>query len=489
MSKHDALIRLTASEAVRLLKRKEISPLDLIDASQARVSEIEAQLNALPTACFDRARERARQWMAAPADPHMPGWLGGLPVSIKDMTEVAGVRTTYGSPLYQDFIPNESHPLVTRIEAKGALVVAKSNTPEFAAGGSTFNPVFGATRNPWNTALTCGGSSGGAAVSVATGQVWLAHGSDHGGSLRRPASYCGVVGLRPSPGRVTRGTVDTLFSPLQVEGPMARNIPDLALFLDAMAGHCVHDPMTYDSPARSYVQAVEAALAQGPRRIAYCGDFDGAVPVDRETLALCEQAVRRFEEAGCIVEAVNPDIAALADAFLILRSQVFVVEREHDLAAHRERIKADVVWNTELGLTSTASAIAWAERERAAFYRRMAAIFSRYDVFVTPAAPTPAFDVNLRNPATIAGRPLQHYLAGSMLCGAISMTGCPAVSLPCGFDQYGRPLGLQIVAPPRRDDLALQVAALYEQICQYDRLLPISPRTGAVPPAEAPLPA
>ena len=171
-------------------------------------------------------------------------------MSIKDLTDVAGVRTTYGSPLFADHVPAKSHPLVERIERKGGVVVAKSNTPEFGAGGSTFNEVFGRTRNPWNTSLTCGGSTGGGAVSLATGEVWLAHGSDHGGSLRRPGTYCSVVGLRPSPGRVTRGTSNNLWAPLSVQGPMARNVADLALFLDTMAGFCPHDPMTFDAPAR-----------------------------------------------------------------------------------------------------------------------------------------------------------------------------------------------------------------------------------------------
>src|SRR5690349_4910538 len=217
-----------------MLGIRAVSPLELIDAAAAPIALVDTALNALPTLCLDRARDHARQVMTGSrreAD-NEPGWLGGLPVAIKDLTDVAGVLTTYGSPIFRDHVPTKSHPVVERIERKGGLVIAKSNTPEFGAGGSTFNEVFGRTRNPWNTALTSGGSTGGGAVALADGEVWLAQGTDHGGSLRRPGTYCSVVGLRPSPGRVTRGTANNLWSPLSVQGPMARNIADLALFLD-----------------------------------------------------------------------------------------------------------------------------------------------------------------------------------------------------------------------------------------------------------------
>src|SRR5690349_13406021 len=253
-SPHDDLCRLTATEAVLRLKRREITPLDLIDAAVRRIAQVEPRINALPTLCIERARTHAERLMRgegreAEAEP---GWLAGLPVAIKDLTDVAGVRTTYGSPIFKDHVPTASHPVVERIEAHGGIVVAKSNTPEFGAGGSTFNEVFGRTTNPWNTALTCGGSTGGGAAALAAGEVWLAQGTDHAGSLRRPATYCSVVGLRPSPGRVTRGTVNNLYAPLSVQGPMARNVPDLALFLDAMAGFCPRDPLTFDAPAVSF---------------------------------------------------------------------------------------------------------------------------------------------------------------------------------------------------------------------------------------------
>lgn len=480
----DDLIRLTATEAVARLTRREVSPLELIDAAERRIAAVEPAVNALPTLCLDRARAHARRLMAGEGAEQAdhPGWLAGLPVTIKDLTDVAGVRTTYGSPIFRDHVPDRSHPLVERIERLGGIVIGKSNTPEFGAGGSTYNEVFGRTRNPWNTALTCAGSTGGGAVALATGTCWLAHGSDHGGSLRRPATYCSVVGLRPSPGRVTRGTPNTLVSPLSVQGPMARNIPDLALFLDTMAGWDLHDPLTYDAPAIPYARAV--AEARPPRRIAYTADFNGGLPIDRETRAICDAAMRRFAEAGCAVEEIPLGLGELQEAFLVLRSQQFVVDRELQLASHRSLLKPDIVWNTERGLAATPSRLAWAERERAAWYRKVAAVFGAFDVIVTPGAGTPAFDVMLRHPESIGGRTLENYMAGSMWNAAFTLAGCPAVAVPCGFDRYGRPIGLQVAAPPRREAVALAAAATFERLAGLDRLLPIEPRPGEVPPVE-----
>jgi amidase len=481
----EEFFRLTAREASAALARGEVSPLELVEAAAARIAEVEPAVNALPTLCLDRARDHARRLMRGEGREMegQAGWLGGLPISIKDLTDVAGVRTTYGSPLFRDHVPQASHPVVRRIEARGGIVVAKSNTPEFGAGGSTFNEVFGRTRNPWNTALTCGGSTGGGAVSVATGEVWLAQGTDHAGSLRRPGTYCSVVGLRPSPGRVTRGTVNNLFATLSVQGPMARNIADLALFLDTMAGWCPLDPMTYDAPGMSYSQAV-AQVEDFRPRVAFTLDYGGALAIDRESRAICEAAIRRYADAGFVVEECSPEFGELTEALLVLRSQHFVVDRELQLLANRDSLKPDIIWNTERGLNATPSQIAWADRERSRFFREMTKIFARFDVFVTPSAPTPAFDVMLRAPESIAGQKLANYMGGSMLNAAMTMAGSPAVALPCGFDQYGRPIGLQIAAAPRRDDTALRAAAIFEALGGLNTLLPIDPRPGTVPPLE-----
>ncbi|MGE0766659.1 MAG: amidase [Hyphomicrobiaceae bacterium] len=477
----DELIRLTARQAVERLTRGDITPLDLIDAAEKRIALCEPQINALPTLCLDRARDHATRLMAGnrrDAEGE-PGWLAGLPVAIKDITDVAGVRTTYGSPIYRDYVPSSSHAVVERIERHGGIVIAKSNTPEFASGGSTFNEVFGRTSNPWNTALTPGGSTGGGAAALAAGEVWLAHGSDHAGSLRRPASYCSVVGLRPSPGRVTRGTANNLYAPLSVQGPMARNVGDTALFLDAMAGFCPRDPMTFDAPGRSFLSATDAPKA--PRRIAYTDDFGGSFPVDRETRDICRASMRHFEAMGCIVEEAFPDPARIGEAFLILRAQSYVVDRELQVAEHREKFKPDIIWNFEEGLKSSPARIAWAERERAAFYRRVAAFFETYDMLLLPGASTPAFDVSRRMPSTIDGKPLENYLGGSLVTAIPTLMGTPSLVLPCGFDRSDRPVGLQMVGPPRGEAPLLAAASLFESAAGLANLVPIVPRGGMVP--------
>ena len=302
----DELWRMSAVEAVARLRKGEISPLELIDAAARRIAEVEPAVNALPTLCLDRARDHAKRIMhggAACEAAGEAGWLAGLPVSIKDLTDVAGVRTTYGSPIFADHVPANSHPLVERIERKGGIVIAKSNTPEFGAGGSTFNEVFGRTRNPWNTSLTCGGSTGGGAVSLATGEVWLAHGTDHGGSLRRPGTYCSVVGLRPSPGRVTRGTVEqSLVAAVGAGADGAqRRRPG------AVPRH--HGGLLPARPADlrragGVVQRRAWPSRSRRKRVAFTADYDGRMPIDREMREICTKAARRFEELGCIVEEV-----------------------------------------------------------------------------------------------------------------------------------------------------------------------------------------
>jgi amidase len=478
MADHRELTRLTAREAVDRLSRREITPLELIDAALARIAEVEPAVNALPTLAVERARAHAARLASERPLPAARGWLAGLPIAIKDLMEVGGVRTTYGSPLYADHVPAASHPLVERLEAQGGVVLAKSNTPEFGAGGSTFNEVFGRTRNPWNTSLTCGGSSGGAAVALATGEVWLAHGSDLGGSLRGPASYCSVVGLRPSPGRVPRGARMHPFSPLSVEGPMARNVPDLALFLDAMAAESADDPLSLAPPAEAYAKLVAAPAA--PRRVAFSPDL-GLGPVQRETKEICAAAARRFEGLGAVVEEADPGLQDATEIFMALRGLQFAIDRAPMLETHRDRLKPDIIWNTEVGLKLSGADIATAERKRDALYRRVLDFFDRYDLLLCPCRPVPAFDVMLRHPESVDGHKFETYISASALTYAITLTACPALSIPCGFTSDGRAVGLQMVARPRNEAGLLQAAALFEQMTGLDKLLPIDPRPGTVP--------
>ena len=481
MARGEELTRLTAREAVRLLAAGEVSPLELIDAAAARIAAVEPAINALPTLCLERARNAAKNLPATRPDGGR-GWLAGLPVAIKDLMAVEGVRTTYGSPIHADHVPAASHPLVGRIEARGGVVIAKSNTPEFGAGGNTYNEVFGKTRNPWNTALTPGGSTGGGAAALAAGEVWLAHGSDHGGSLRGPAAHCSVVGLRPTPGRVTRGTANNLFSPSSVEGPMARNVPDVALFLDTMAGECVHDPLTRPAPARGYADTVDAALAEKkawwPKRVAWTPDLGGSAPVSKAVRAVCEAAVRRLQGAGVPVEEACPEVGGIGEAFQILRAMIFVVTHGERLKTHRHLVKPDIIWNTEKGLRQTPEQVAWAERERAAFYRRVVAFFGTYDLLLLPTTVVPPYDVNKTHIDEVDGVKFDNYIAASMTTSSITLSACPSLSLPAGFTEDGRPVGLQLVGRPHDEAGLLAAAALIEELTGLAKLLPIDPRDG-----------
>ena len=470
----DDLYRLTARETIAKLKAGEITPLDAIDAALARIEAVDGRVNALPTLAPERARDRARELMERP--PSERGLLAGLPVAIKDLNPVEGVRTTYGSPIYADYIPEASDIPVQRIESAGGVVLAKSNTPEFGAGGQTFNEVFGATRNPWNTSLTCAGSSGGAAVALATGQVWLAHGSDLGGSLRTPGAFCSVIGLRPSPGRVPRGPSDGGFNYLSVNGPMARNVADTALFLDVLAGLDPRDPLSWPAPVVPYREAVAAPAA--PRRIAFSADL-GFMPVDAEVRDICTAAVAHFEDIGVAVEEHAPDFSGAMDAFHTFRAVLFVTEHAERMAAHRDKFKPEIIWNYDKGLALTAGDIASAEHGRSALFQRMADFFESYDLLACPTAAVPPYSLEQRYVDRIGDTVFDNYVDWMGLQCAITMTSSPAVSVPCGFTADGRPVGLQLVGRPRGEAELLQAAALFEQATGLDRLLPIEPREPA----------
>jgi amidase len=461
---------LSAREAVRQLRAGTFSPLELIDAALARIAAVDPAVNAVPTLCADRAREHARRMMAGTA---ATGPLAGLPVLIKDLVEVAGVRTTYGSPIFRDQVPGFSAWQVQRIEAAGGIVLGKTNTPEFGAGANTFNEVFGVTRNPWNRDLTCGGSSGGAAVALATGMAWLADGSDLGGSLRTPASFCGVVGLRPSPGRVPEGPRSLPFSTLSVEGPMARDVRDAALFLDALAGHDPRDPLSYDAPAVAYAAAVE----QRPhlRRVAFSADLGGITPVDAEVAAICRRAASRFGELGVDVEETAPDLATATATFTTLRAAQYAAEKAPLLARHRAQLKPEVVWNIEHGLGLTAAAVGEAERERGVLQLRMAEFLASYDLLLCPAAIVPPFPVGQRYLAELNGHRFPSYIDWVTIAYAITLTGCPALSLPCGFTAAGLPVGLQMVGKPRGEAGLLGAAAILEDALGLAGSVPIEP--------------
>jgi len=462
------LIKLSAREVRGLLRSKDTSPLQLLDALEDRIAEVDEAVNAVPTLCFDRARERARSrdFSTLP--------LAGIPVAIKDLIAVAGVRTTWGSMAYRDHVPETSDLLVERIEAAGGIVYAKTNTPEFGAGANTFNDVFGFTRNPWNTALSAAGSSGGSAVALATGMAWLATGSDLGGSLRNPASFCAVAGLRPSQGRVASDPGNLAFNHMAVDGPMARNVADLALLLDVMAGYDARDPMSLDDPAISFEE--HALQRQVPPRIAFSADL-GVTPVDPEVAQICERAAMRFSELGAIVEHDHPDFSGLQEVFQVHRAMSYAASFGPLLEANRLIFKPEIVWNVEKGLALTADEIMSAMVTRSQIYERAQRFFAQTDLILTPATVVPPYPVEQRFVERIGDYKFSNYIEWCSIAYAFTVIGAPALSIPCGFTQSGLPVGLQIVAAPRQEARLLSAALAFEELAGICTQLPIDPRS------------
>lgn len=475
------LWKLTAREAVAILRRRDASPLDFIDAAEGRIAAVDPLVNALPTCCFERARTHARRIMAsgAPRDIEA-GYLCGLPIVVKDLIAVEGVRWTEGSRIYADRVAARSDIAVETLEAKGAVVIAKSNTPEFGAGGNTVNEVFGATLNPWDTRLTCGGSSGGSAVALATGEAWLATGSDMAGSIRYPSAFCSVVGLRPSPGRVAHGPRNSCFNTFPVDGPMARNVADLALMLDAMVGAHPEDPLSLARSAIPYSSIVADALRE-PRkvlRIAWSPDL-GLAPLDPEVRRICSEAVRSFERAGARIAEDCPDLREANAAFYVLRNMQRVGGAGALLGEHRDKLSPEIIHYTEKGLSQSASEIARAETTRGVMFHRMLAFFKNYDILATPTVIAPPFDVRMRHLMEVDGVKFDDFFAYLMLTSIITVTTCPAISVPCGFTASGLPVGLQLVAAPRNDAGVLAAAALFEAEHDFAARVPIDPRVPA----------
>jgi amidase len=451
------LWELPATEAVGRLRRREVSPLEMVEAAAVRIAAVEPQLNALPIRFFDVARAEARAFRHE-ASNH-PGWLAGLPMVVKDYNDVGGQLTTCGSPIYAHHVAAADDRTVATLRRNGAIPLAKSNVPEFA-GSHTFNPVWGVTRNPWDLGRTAGGSSGGAAAALAAHEVWLANGSCLGGSLRIPASFCGVVGLRPSPGVVPRGDGLPAFDSLWVDGPMARTVPDLALMLDAMADLTPHDPLSRPVPASGY----QKTMHQGrpPRRIGFSADL-GLRKVDPEVAAVCAEASGRCAAMGSVVEQAAPDFSGSIDCFQVLRALLFADVRGDLLPAERERINPDIVWNIEKGLTLSADEIIAARRTRHRLFHEVARFFDEYDLLACPTVAVSPFPVEQRFPTEIAGEKLTTYIDWMFLTFVVTLTGCPAISLPCGLTKDGLPIGLQLVGRPHGDADLLGHARLIEQ--------------------------
>ena len=437
------------------MERRELSAVEVVEAALERVERCNGEINAVVT-INPRALDDARELERRAAKGGELGLLHGLPVGIKDVTPVAGLRTTYGSPLFRDHVPDEDALVVRRLRAAGAIILGKTNAPEFAAGGNTFNEVFGRTRNPWNTERSAGGSTGGGAAGLATGMIALAEGTDLGGSLRIPASFCGVVGLRPSVGLVPTWPSDFVWDTYQVTGPMARTAEDVALMLQAIAGPSPYSPLGVPTGDRDFVGAVRRGIPKGIR-IAYCPDIAG-IGIDPAIERVCREAAFELTRAGAQVDEIDLDLTAGRPAFLALRGLWFVAQ-QHARLHLTERFGANVANNIRAGLKVTTEEIGAAERVRGEIWHRFRQLFERYDHILTPCMAVPPFPVERNFPETIAGKPMQTYVDWIAPTFVLSLTGLPVASVPCGLDPEGLPVGMQIVGGPFGEESVLALAA------------------------------
>ena len=451
----------SATELRQLYRSRQASPREVMDAVLARIDAVNPGLNAYVTLAREDALVAADRATEALTRAEEQPPLHGVPVSIKDLTATKGIRTTYGSRVFEHNVPDEDALVVERLKAAGAIVLGKTNTPEFGAGGNTFNAVFGATRNPWNPALTCGGSSGGAAVALATGMSPLAQGTDLGGSLRTPASFCGVVGFRTTPGLVPVYPTDLAWDSLSVAGPMARTVSDVALMLSAIAGPDDRAPLSYDVDTSHFIEAVRAPGVSG-WRVAWSPDLNGLLPVDVEVASVAEHATAVFAALGAHVEAASPDFAEVNDIVLGTRGVAMVAHHADKLPEWRGQMQQGLVWNVDQGLALTPRDIADAEKKRTALWQRVREFMMGYDLLVTPTVAVQPFPVEQPYPTEINGQPLDNYTQWFFLTYSISVVGLPDISVPCGFTASGLPVGLQIVGRRRQEAAVLCAAAAFE---------------------------
>ncbi len=455
-----SLTRKSARELAALIGARKVSPVEVLDAHLAMIERLNPRLNAVVTLVPEQARAAAQAAEAAVARGAALGPLHGLPVAIKDVTLTAGIRTTFASPLYRDFIPDADAESVHRLKQAGAIVLGKTNTPEFAAGANTVNALFGATRNPWNPALSAAGSSGGAAVAAATGMVPLAQGTDFGGSIRLPAAFCGIAGIRPTAGLVPNHPVPLGWDAGSITGPLCRSVEDVALMLDAMVGLSPLSPISVAPPWASALAAVDQAKDAKGLRVAYVSDIAG-IGVDAEVDAVCRRAALALRDAGAVVEEIAFDASDGRDPFMAWRGLCMVAQRYPELA-HLDSFGQNLRGNVEAGLKVTTLDLAKAERGRIALFHRFRALFERFDALLTPVAPVKPFPVEMNFPTAINGRKLESYIDWIAPTFLVTLVSLPAGSVPAGLTADRLPVGLQIVAPRVQEPLILRIGKMVE---------------------------
>ena len=450
-----------AADLARSIAARELSAAEVMEAHLARIDRVDPAVNAIVTLLPDEARRGAAAADAAVARGDALGPLHGLPVAHKDLTWTKGIRTTFGCRAFENFVPDEDALIVERLRAAGAITIGKTNTPELGAGSQTFNAVFGATRNPYDTTKTCGGSSGGAAVALATGMLPIADGSDLGGSLRNPAGFCNVVGFRPSPGRVPIWPSQAAWFPMGVQGPMARNVTDVALMLSAIAGPDPRAPISLPPPGSVFRPPLDRDVEGSA--IAWSRDL-GGLPVDPRVTAVIDAERGTFERLGCVVEDAEPDMSGVAEVFRVWRAWYFEACYGTLLDEHRELLKDTVIWNIEEGRRLTGPRLGEATRAWSALLDRVRRFFERYEFLVLPVSQVPPFDVDQPYVTEIDGVPMETYLDWMSSCAHISVLGLPAISVPCGFTDDGLPVGVQIVGRQHDDLGVLRLAHAFEKV-------------------------
>jgi amidase len=461
-----------AAKLAALYRAGKTSPLEAMRAVLDRIDRVNPDVNAIVTLARESALRDARRATAALRRGATLPPLFGIPVGIKDVTPTRGLRTTYGSKLFEHHVPDADALVVARLRSAGAIVIGKTNTPEFAFGPNTTNTVFGATRNPWDLTRTSGGSSGGSAAGLATGMFPIAEGTDLGGSLRGPAAFCGVVGFRTTPGLVPRYPSVLAWDSYSVEGPMARTVGDAALMLSAIAGVDERAPLSYPVDTREFVHAVRAPSVKG-WRIAWTPDL-GLVEIDDEVRARFEDAVAAFRSLGARVEAACPNLGDVPEIVRLTRGFLMVARHADKLPEARAVLQPGLDENTEQGLALTPREIAEGELLRTRQWVRVAEFFERRDLLITPTMAVPAFPLEHPHIVEINGRPIGKAMARSFLTYAFSVLGLPAISIPCGFTKAGLPVGLQIVGKRRGEAAVLRAAAAFEAARPWaDRVPPV----------------
>ena len=457
-----------AIDVVKLLRKKEVSGLEVLESCLLRIEAVNPSLNAIVSIFEEKAKENI-------SEENLSGILSNMPVVIKDNTNIAGIKTTFGSEIYENNIAEITDPSVANIERNGGIIFAKTNLPEFAAGSHTYNQVFGLTKNPWNKFNSSGGSSGGSASALASGMAWFATGNDFGGSLRNPASWCGVVGLRPSPGLIPRGPSELPFNNITVEGPMARNVEDLALFLDSMVGYCPNDPISKDRKSFLFSQKIEEPVSENIR-IGYTKNF-GIFPCSSEVEDMINNTVKLIQNMGHVIENSHPSMEGAEECFQTLRAYNYYASYKSIYESSKfQKVKEEVIWNIRKGKELSVSKLINAEKIRKKIYQETIEYFDKYDFLIAPSSIVPPFRIDTNWIKEVNNVKFDNYVSWMMIAACISLTSCPSLALATSFSKEGCPFGIQIIAPPNREENLLSFAKSLEDNLNIKSLLPINPK-------------